>query len=192
MTNRRTRRAAVVQRAAGPVAEATEVVVQDSEPSAVVITESLVEVASDLTPEPMPKVAEQAKATPKHILENTAMTMFQRYEDLNGFGKENVDAIVKSTTLLTKGLEELSQVLFKMTQENLESTLAVAKSALACTTLRQVIDFQNDLAKTSFDKLMAETNKVSELSLKVANDALEPIQARVNVAIEKLVKPVAA
>jgi|GEM_PF-1104914 len=192
MTNRRTRRAAAVHQAVGPVAEATPPVVQDSEPTAIVAVEPLVEGVVEVTPEPTPKAVDYPNAAPKHILENTAMTMFQRYEDLNGFGKENVDAIVKSTTLLTKGLEELTQVLFKMSQESLETTMAAAKSAMACTTLRQIIDFQNDLAKTSFDKLLAEGTKVSEMSLKVANDALEPIQARVNVAIEKMVKPVAA
>lgn len=189
MTTRRTSKAAAaVRQNVEAVTEATVAVAQESLAIGAEAAETLVKAGTEVTT----KTVEQASKLTKQNLEKTTMTMFQRYEDLNGFGKENVDAIVKSTTLLTKGLEELTQVLFKMSQESLETTMAAAKSAMACTTLRQIIDLQNDLAKTGFDKLLAESTKVSELSLKVANDALEPIQARVNVTIEKLVKPVAA
>ena len=44
----------------------------------------------------------------------------------------------------------------------------------------------------SFDRLMNEGSKLSEIGVKVANEALEPIQARVNVAVEKIFKPAAA
>lgn len=59
------------------------------------------------------------------------------------------------------------------------------------TNFKQALEIQNEAAKTSFDKLMAEGNKITELSIKVANEAIEPIQARVNVAVEKLIKPAA-
>jgi hypothetical protein len=40
--------------------------------------------------------------------------------------------------------------------------------------------------------MVAEGTKLGEMSFKVANDAIAPIQARVNVAVEKMAKPIAA
>lgn len=39
---------------------------------------------------------------------------------------------------------------------------------------------------------VAEGTKVSEMSLKVANESVEPIQAQFNVVVEKMMKPIAA
>ena len=66
------------------------------------------------------------------------------------------------------------------------------QALLAARTLREAVDVQTDWAKTSFDKVVAESTKLSEISVKVANEAAEPINARFNAAIEKLLKPMAA
>ncbi len=78
-----------------------------------------------------------------------------------------------------------------MTQHQFEASVAAAKAVLGCTSLRQMVDLQTDLARTNFDKFVADGSKLSEISLKVANETLEPIQARVNVAVEKFIKPAA-
>jgi phasin family protein len=62
---------------------------------------------------------------------------------------------------------------------------------MGCKDLREVVDVQSDFARESFDRLMNEGSKLSEIGVKVANEALEPIQARVNVAVEKIFKPAA-
>jgi phasin family protein len=59
-------------------------------------------------------------------------------------------------------------------------------------TLREAVDLQADFAKGNFDKFVAESTKMSETVVKVANDAMEPITARVNVSVEKIFKPLAA
>ena len=74
----------------------------------------------------------------------------------------------------------------------MEASAQAAKALLAARTLREAVDVQTDFAKSSFDKLVAESTKLSEISVKVANEAAEPISARVNAAIEKILKPVAA
>lgn len=187
-TRRTSKTATAVRQNIEAVADATAAVAEETLAIGAQAAESLVKAGTDVTS----RTVEQVNRLTKQNMEKSSMTIFDRYEDLNGFGKDNVDALVKSTTALVKGLEDLGQALFRMSQENMESTLAAAKSVLACTTLRQMVDFHNDLAKNGFDKLMTESSKVSELTLKVANDALEPIQARVNVAVEKLIKPIAA
>ena len=57
---------------------------------------------------------------------------------------------------------------------------------------REIVDLQSEYAKTSFDNIVSEGTKISEMTVKVANEALEPINARMNAAVEKMSKPVAA
>jgi hypothetical protein len=58
--------------------------------------------------------------------------------------------------------------------------------------VREVIDLQTEFSRSRFDELVAESAKLTELSMTLANDALEPIQLRLNATVEKLMKPVAA
>ena len=93
---------------------------------------------------------------------------------------------------MAKGFETLGKTWMSFTQETMESGAQVAKALLGAKTLREAVDLQTDFAKTSFDKFVGESTKLSEMSVKVANEAFEPINARLNVAVEKLMKPVAA
>ncbi len=118
--------------------------------------------------------------------------LFKSYGDLAGFGKGNVEAVVKSSTIVARGFEELSRQVMALAQSNMEHSVAAAKAALNCTTLKQIVDLQSDFAKTTFDKLVSEGNKISEMSYKMTNEAIEPLQARVTLAVETFGKPLAA
>ncbi len=118
--------------------------------------------------------------------------LFKSYGDLAGFGKGNVEAVVKSSTIVARGFEELSRQVMALAQSNMEHGVAAAKAALNCTTLKQIVDLQSDFAKTTFDKLVSEGNKLSEMSYKMTNEAIEPLQARVTLAVETFGKPLAA
>jgi len=122
-----------------------------------------------------------------------ANTVFLKgYEDAQGFGKGNVDAFVQASTIFANGAEQISKQVMALTQNSMQSSVVTAKALLGCKTLRDVIDLHADYTRSSFDALVAEGTKLSELSLKVTNDAIAPIQARVTVAVEKLTKPIAA
>lgn len=134
---------------------------------------------------------EQAVAMTQEQVAKASTAFFKGYDDLTVFSKENVEAVVRAGSIYAKGVEELGRAVVTLTQTQVESTVAAAKAAMGCTTLRQIVDLNTDLAKTSFDKIVAEGSKLSEMSMKVANEAFQPIQARVNVAVEKFAKPAA-
>jgi phasin family protein len=114
------------------------------------------------------------------------------YEDIQGFSKENISALVEAGTIFAKGAEAISKQVMALTQSSMQSSVGAAKAMLGCKTLREAIDLQADYARSNFDAMVAEGTKLGEMSFKVANDAIAPIQARVNVAVEKMAKPIAA
>ena len=117
---------------------------------------------------------------------------FKGYEDVSAFNKDNVDALVKSGAVLAKGVQDFNSLWFDFAQTSLEDSIAATKALLGCKTLQQVAEVQSDLVKTSYDKLVAESRKMSDMSVKVAENAAKPIAGRVNVAVDKITKPLAA
>jgi phasin family protein len=77
-------------------------------------------------------------------------------------------------------------------QSAVEANVATAKALFGAKTVREVIELQTEFSRSRFDSLVAESAKLTELSMALANDTIEPIQLRLNATVEKLMKPVAA
>jgi phasin family protein len=137
------------------------------------------------------KGIEHAVQLTKENVEKASTAFFKGYDEFSVYSKGNVEAVVKAGSIYARGLEDLSKTMVAISQSQFEASVAAAKAVLGCTSLRQMVDIQTGLARSHFDKIVADGSKLSEISLKVANEALQPIQARVNVAVEKFTKPAA-
>ena len=135
---------------------------------------------------------EQAMALTKEQVDKASRAVFQGYDEMNALGKENLDAVVASGTIVAKGMESFSKEVFALAQSSLETSMTAAKQFMGVRSLREAIDLQAEVSRSQFDRLMADGAKLTEMSMKVANEAFQPIQARVNVALEKMLKPAAA
>jgi len=135
---------------------------------------------------------EQFVSTAKQQVEKSTSQFLKGIEEMTALTKQNVDAFVQSGAILAKGFEAISKSTAAYTQSTLESSAAVGKQALAVKTIRDLADLQSSFAKKSFDSAIAEGTKVSEISVKVANEAFQPISAQLNATLGKLTKPVAA
>ena len=58
----------------------------------------------------------------------------------------------------------------------------------AVKTIQELVELQNAYAKASIDALVSESTKMQELTVKIANEALAPLSARVNATVEVLSK----
>ena len=114
------------------------------------------------------------------------------YEQAVAYGKENVDAVMKSNAIFVKGLQDINTVLFGLAQTSLEDSVAATQKLFGCKTVADVMDTQADLAKTGYAKAVENSRKISELSAKVAEAARQPITKQVNEVVEKFSKPMAA
>ena len=130
--------------------------------------------------------------TTREQLETVSVSTFKAFEEFSKFQKDNYEAFIAASTIFAKGAENVGKAWMSLSQEAMEATAQTAKSLLGAKTLREAVDLQSDFAKSNFDKLVAEGTKMSELTVKVANEAFAPLNARVNVAVEKLLKPIAA
>ena len=135
---------------------------------------------------------DQVLGASREQFDKASVSAFKAYEEFSKFQKDNYEAFVAASTIFAKGAENVGKAWMTLSQEAMEAAAQTAKSLLGAKTLREAVDLQSDFAKSNFDKFVAEGTKMSELTVKVANEAFAPLNARVNVAVEKLLKPVAA
>ncbi len=139
------------------------------------------------TVNPAAQAAEQVEAAVKAGAE-----MFKGYEDVAGFGKENIDAVMATGAVLSKGLQDLNKAWFALAQDALEQNVAATKRILGSKSVVEVVEIQSDLAKAGYDKAMTESRRLSDMSIKLAEEVSAPIAGRVNTAMEAFTKPFAA
>lgn len=106
-------------------------------------------------------------------------------QDAAVMGQDQVDAIVKSTTIFQKGMEEIIKVASQIAQEAGEKNAAAAKQLFSCKTLNEFTDAQSKLAQSSYDQFLSNATKLSELSVKVCTDTFAPINDQVGKTIKK-------
>jgi len=174
---------AIVQAPPAPVTIIMETTSQPAEQAAAV------SIAAVMT---APVSVEQVFALTQQKVDKMSKQAFQAYEDFAGFQKDNVDAIVSASNIMAKGFESVSKEMMAFTQAQMEQGVAITKAMLGVKTMRELVDMQSEYTRTTFDTMIAEATKLSEMSVKVANEAMEPISARINATIEKIAKPVAA
>ena len=141
------------------------------------------------------KIKKPAPAGANGELDNLAATggeSFTGYEALADLGRGNLAAALRANAAFAEGMEAIGQEVMAYARNSLETVAEAATALLAAKTLEDVVQLHSDFAKASFDRMMASSTKLSEMGVKVADEALAPIGDRVEATFRKLGKPLAA
>lgn len=130
---------------------------------------------------PMEKVMVQSK------------TQFDKLaQDASNASRENVEAVVKCTTTFAKGFEEIMRVSMSMAQDAAERQGRFMKDVLSVKTLNEFTEVQNRIAQSNFEDFMSGATKLTEMSIKVLNDSIDPLNEQLNSTIKKATQKAAA
>jgi phasin family protein len=105
--------------------------------------------------------------------------------DMNSTSKQNLEAIVASTTAATKGAEALGAQAIAYSKKAVEEGVAAARSLGAARSVQEVVELQTSYAKSALEAYLAELNKASETVAASFKESLTPLNARVTAAVEK-------
>ncbi len=119
-------------------------------------------------------------------MDNGMKAAAAQLEKATAMGKDNVEAVVQSTTIVAKGCEEMSKNLWGWMQSLTEQSMATGKQALAVKTMRELVELQTSYMRNLVDQSMSETTKMSEIGARIANQAMEPINRRVQDFVESV------
>ena len=125
---------------------------------------------------------EQVAAKSKEAMEQGMKSL----DEMSATAKDNVEALLASTKAATSGLEAIAREVADFSRKSFEETTAAARAMTTVKTPNELIQLQNDFAKTQFDSAVAEMSKLSETMLKLAGEIFEPMQNRIAVTTDKL------
>ena len=155
-------------------------------------TQSTMEAAVKAGQDAVQKNLETAFSMTKDQFEKAGGTMFKGFDDVAAFGKDNIDAVVTAGNIATKGWQDLGAAWFAFAKGAVDTNVAVMQAMMTVKSPQELVNIQSSYAKSTFDSFVAEGSKLSEMGVKVTNDAMAPINARVNATVEKFSKPLAA
>jgi phasin family protein len=138
---------------------------------------------------------EQAQAAMKQQMEEAqkhAAAAQKTLEEAIAFGRGNLEAFVKSSTILTEGMQDLARATLAFGQAAFAEGMESAKAFASVKSVREALDLQASFAKATTEKMVAESTKLSESSAKLAEKAMAPVIERVNLAVKTFGKPIAA
>jgi phasin family protein len=108
----------------------------------------------------------------------------KNYDQLARYGKDTVEAYVKSANAAGKGAETLHNELYTYSKQSVEESIAAAKTLLGAKSVHEAFELQSDFAKTAFNAYVGQVTKLSELFVATTKEALEPLQGRVQAWVE--------
>ncbi len=104
-------------------------------------------------------------------------------------GKDNVAAVFNSGAVLAKGLQDFNEMWLGLARASVHDGASATKAIFGCKSVPEALDVQMDLIKTNTAKLVAENRKMTDMSAKLAEAAMEPLAKRVTATVEKFAKP---
>jgi phasin family protein len=115
--------------------------------------------------------------------------LFAGYDQLADLGRENFAAVLRVNAALSEGLEAIGKEVILYARRSFEQAAETATALLGAKTLEDVFQLNSEFAKANLERLIERSAKLSEMSVKVANEALAPLGGRVEATIHNLSRP---
>jgi phasin family protein len=106
-------------------------------------------------------------------------------EEFLSFGQGNVEAVMRSGRIWAEGVQDLGKSFAATAQAQLDQAMSTFKALAGVKSLKEAMDLQANLARSSMEAAMTETSRLTDASLKLAEQASAPITQRMTQAVEK-------
>ena len=110
--------------------------------------------------------------------------MMKNAEQFMAFSQANVQAMMKSGQIWTAGLQGLSKQMAANAQLALDETVSTMKALTSVKSIKEALELQTSLAKSTVEKAVAGTTQITESSMKLAGETMAPITERMQAAAQ--------
>lgn len=96
-------------------------------------------------------------------------------QDFTGRASQNLRALAQSGTVLTRGMQDLSQEWMGLAQERLQKNIDSLSSLTRCRTMAELLEAQSALVRNNLTQMLENSRRIVELSSRIANEASRTI-----------------
>jgi len=108
--------------------------------------------------------------------------MATNFEDLQKFGKEQIDTVNSVAASLAKGFQTIAAETTDYSKRSLEASNAFLGKLATAKSIENAIQLQSEYAKAAYDSFVAQTKKISDLYADLAKDAFKPVESAITKA----------
>ena len=112
----------------------------------------------------------------------------KKAEEMATFGHGTMEAMIKAGQIWSTGMQDIGKQVMATAQTQMDETVATMKTLAGLRSVKDVLDVQAGFARSAMEKTMTETGKLTDASLKLAEQVMAPLTARVSLAVETLTK----
>ena len=106
-------------------------------------------------------------------------------EELADLTRANVEAIVEAGRVASEGARALGQDVVASSRDGVEQAADAIRSLAEAKSPTEYLQLQGEFARASFDRMVAETSKLTESMVKLAGEAFQPISNRATANAER-------
>jgi|SRR5262245_6132823 len=104
------------------------------------------------------------------------LTMLVNFDEMQKFGKDNVEATLRSFGVASKGWQALAAEVTNYSKKSFEDGTAAVERLMGAKTLEKAIEVQTDYVKTSYEGFVAQATKIGELCADIAKETYKPFE----------------
>ena len=103
--------------------------------------------------------------------------MVKNFDDIQKFGKDNMDATLRSFGALSKSTQAIAVEVADYSKKSFEDGSKAMEKLFGAKTLEKAIEIQTDFAKTAYEAFIAEATKIGELYADLAKETYKPFES---------------
>jgi phasin family protein len=107
-------------------------------------------------------------------------------QELAEITRTNVEAVVEAGRLAAEGVRSLGQDAVARSREGAEQAADAIRSLTEAKSPTEFVQLQSEIARTSFDRMVAESSRFTESMVKLAGKAFQPLSNRATVNAERI------
>lgn len=99
------------------------------------------------------------------------------FESFQTIGKDNMDAVVKSTTAFSRGFQAIAAEAADYSKKSIDAGTSALEKMIGAGSLDKAVEAQSDFVRLAYEGYVAQAAKVSEIVTDMAKSAYEPYEA---------------
>ena len=106
-------------------------------------------------------------------------------EELADLTRANVEAVVEAGRVAAEGARSIGQDMVAKQRDSFEQAADAIRSLAEAKSPTEYLQLQGDFARASFDRLVADSSKLTETMVKFAGEAFQPLSNRATANAER-------
>jgi hypothetical protein len=105
--------------------------------------------------------------------------MANKVEEMQNYGKEQLDAAVSSANTFSNGFQAIATAYGDYAKKSFEDTKVFVEKLTAAKSFEKAVEIQTEFAKSAYETFVAESQKIGGLYGDLAKQAYKPFEAMV-------------